>query len=249
MRRRRTSGTCRCRRGCRGNSAVTVSYVGDAAARTRCRSIPYNEVPPGRYPNLQAAKPYPAFGEINVLENRGDAEYNGLQIKWERRFARRASRSPGPTRSRRTSSDTVATDETGRMQPFAPAGYLRGPLGQRPPAHALDQRGLRAADRARPALPERSLHPVADAILGGWQLSGINSFVSGAPLSISVPGATLGNGWGTRANVAGDPNVSDPVGRAVVQHGGVRARRRSSSTATLPSASSRGRRRTSSISG
>ena len=45
------------------------------------------------------------------------------------------------------------------------------------------------------------LHPIAEAFLGGWQLSGINSFVSGAPLSISVPGATLGNGWGTRANL------------------------------------------------
>ncbi|HZA34601.1 MAG TPA: hypothetical protein VE505_06725, partial [Vicinamibacterales bacterium] len=55
-----------------------------------------------------------------------------------------------------------------------------------------------------------TLHPALEAILGGWQLSGINSFVSGAPLSISVPGATLGNGWGTRANVTGDPNAADP---------------------------------------
>jgi hypothetical protein len=42
-------------------------------------------------------------------------------------------------------------------------------------------------------------------------LSGINSFVSGAPLSINVPGATLGNGWGTRANLVGDPDVSNPT--------------------------------------
>jgi hypothetical protein len=54
------------------------------------------------------------------------------------------------------------------------------------------------------------MHPVAEAVLGGWQLSGINSFVSGAPLSISVPGATLGNSWGTRANLVGDPGVADP---------------------------------------
>ena len=25
-----------------------------------------------------------------------------------------------------------------------------------------------------------------------------------------MPGATLGNGWGTRANLAGDPDVADP---------------------------------------
>jgi len=52
-------------------------------------------------------------------------------------------------------------------------------------------------------------HPLADAILGGWQLSAINSFVSGAPLSINVPGATLGNGWGTRANIVADPDLAN----------------------------------------
>ena len=48
-----------------------------------------------------------------------------------------------------------------------------------------------------------------NGLLGGWQLSGIYGFISGAPLSIGVPGATLGNGRGTRANVTGDPRLSD----------------------------------------
>ena len=47
----------------------------------------YNEVAPGSYTDLQAAKPYPAFGQINVLENLGKSWYNGLQMKWERRFS------------------------------------------------------------------------------------------------------------------------------------------------------------------
>jgi hypothetical protein len=29
-------------------------------------------------------------------------------------------------------------------------------------------------------------------------------------LSISAPGATLGNGWDTRASLVGDPGISDP---------------------------------------
>ena len=52
------------------NSALTVSYVG-VRLRDQVSLFPYNEVAPGAYTNLQAAKPYPAFGEINVLENRG----------------------------------------------------------------------------------------------------------------------------------------------------------------------------------
>ena len=106
------------------NSAVTVSYVA-TRLRDQVSLFPYNEVPPGTYPDLQAAKPYPAFGEINVLENRGTADYDALQIKWERRFADGLSFTGSYSLAKNT-SDTVAADETGRIQPFAPAGYLSG---------------------------------------------------------------------------------------------------------------------------
>jgi hypothetical protein len=54
------------------------------------------------------------------------------------------------------------------------------------------------------------VHPVANAILGGWQLTGIYSFSSGSPLTFSVPGATLGNGFSTRPNLVGDLELSNP---------------------------------------
>jgi hypothetical protein len=53
-------------------------------------------------------------------------------------------------------------------------------------------------------------HPVANAVLGGWQFSGIYNFTSGEPLSFTVPGATLGNGWDTRPNQIGNLEVSNP---------------------------------------
>ena len=182
-------------------------YVG-SRLHDQVSLFPYNEVPPGIYPDLQAAKPYPAFGEINVLENRGSANDNGLQIKWERRFAHGLSFSGSYSLAKNT-SDTVAEDEAGRIQPFTPAGYQSG----RAPNDRRHMVWINAVyelpfGRDRPFL--NSLHPVLDAILGGWQLSGIDSFVSGVPLSINVPGATLGNGWGTRANVSGDPDAADP---------------------------------------
>jgi hypothetical protein len=189
------------------NSAVTVSYVG-SRLHDQVSLFPYNEVPPGIYPDLQAAKPYPAFGEINVLENRGSAKYNGLQIKWERRFADGLSFTGSYSLSKNT-SDTVAEDETGRIQPFTPAGYQSGraPNDRR---HMVWINAVYELPFGRDRRFLNSLHPALDAILGGWQLSGIDSFVSGVPLSINVPGATLGNGWGTRANVSGDPDAANP---------------------------------------
>ena len=44
------------------NSALDVSYVG-VHMNNQVVMQHYNEVPPGDYPDLQAAKPYPAFGQ------------------------------------------------------------------------------------------------------------------------------------------------------------------------------------------
>lgn len=189
------------------NSALTVSYVG-VRLRDQVSLFPYNEVAPGAYTNLQAAKPYPAFGEVNVLENRGSAAYNALQIKWDRRFTDGFSFSGAYSLAKDT-SDTVAPDETGRVQPFVPPGYLRG-RSNNDRRHMLWINAVYELPFGRDKRFLDALHPIANAFIGGWQLSGINSFVSGAPLSINVPGATLGNGWGTRANVTGDPTVANP---------------------------------------
>ncbi len=189
------------------DSAITVSYVG-TRLRGQVSRAAYNEVPPGRYPNLQAAKPYPAFGLIDLLENRGNAEYNGLQLKLERRFVHGFSFTGSYSLAKDT-SDSIPANEVGRLQPFTPAGYLRGSSAN-DRRHMLWFNAVYELPFGRDKRFLNELHPVADAILGGWQLSGINSFVSGALLSINVSGATLGNGWGTRANLVGDPNVSNP---------------------------------------
>jgi hypothetical protein len=189
-------------------TAVTVSYIG-SRLHDQVSLWPYNEVPPGAYADLQAAKPYPAFGQINVLENRGNSDYDALQIKVERRFADGLSFTGSYSLAKNT-SDSVAPSETDLLQPFVPPGYLEG----RASADRRHMVWINAVyelpfGRNRKFLSD--LNPIADAFLGGWQLSGINSFLSGVPLSITVPGATLGNGWNTRANVSGDPNVSNPT--------------------------------------
>lgn len=193
------------------NSAITVSYVG-TRLRDQVSLYPYNEVPPGRYTDLQAAKPYPEFGEINVLENRGSVDFDGLQIKLERRFSAGLSFT-GSYALSKTTSDTVTPDETGRIQPFVPPGYLKG-RATNVRRHMLWINAVYELPFGRDQRFLNDLPAIADAFLGGWQLSAINSFVSGAPLSVSVPGATLGNGWGTRANLVGDPDLSDPSASA-----------------------------------
>ena len=49
-----------------------------------------------------------------------------------------------------------------------------------------------------------------NAVVGGWQLSGIYRFVAGAPLTPMWQGATLGNGVNARPDIVGDPKLANP---------------------------------------
>ena len=106
------------------NSALTVSYVGSYGDGLIADNS-LNNVPPGLYKNLQAAKPYPAFGSIDLYVNSGKNWYNSGQLKYERRFSKGLSYMLSYAFSKNISEnggDSIWAVPT----PFAPAGYNRG---------------------------------------------------------------------------------------------------------------------------
>ena len=133
----------------------------------------------------------------------GRSDYHGLQAKWERRFAKGLSFMASYSFSKDLSYNSPDA-ETDRLTPYAPQGYLRGRSGYHC-LHILFANVIWELPFGRGKPFGSDMNPVANAILGGWQISAINSFTSGAPLSIYTPGATLGNGWGTRADQSGTP--------------------------------------------
>jgi hypothetical protein len=188
-------------------TALTVAFVGNRTF-DQVNLNPHNEVAPGRYTNLAAAKPYPAFGQINLLENIGDVWYDALQAKLERRFADGLSLMLSYAFSK-TIVNQAGSAETTLPTPFAPVNYERG-RSDLNRTHMLAINSIYELPFGRGRKHMSSVHPVLNAILGGWQLSGIYSFSSGTPLTLTVPGATLGNGWNTRPNLVGDPTISNP---------------------------------------
>lgn len=187
-------------------SALTLSYVG-IRMDNQVTMFPYNEVAPGAYVDLQAAKPYPAFGQINLLQNMASSSYDALQVKWERRFGQGLSFMTSYSFSKNL-ADNMPQYETDRLTPFAPDGYNRGRSAW-DRRHILFINAVYELPFGRGRAYMSNVNRLVDAVLGGWQLSGINSFTSGAPLSIMAPGATLGNGWDTRADLIGNPNTSN----------------------------------------
>jgi len=188
-------------------SALTLSYVGNHVFGA-ISAKPLNEVRPGRYDNLQAARPYPRFSGATLYMNLGDTWYNAMHLKWERRFSQGLSFMTSYAWGKLLLED-VGPDIWTNLPPFTPPGYLRG-RSANDRKHILTINGIYELPVGRGRKFASGIHPVANAVLGGWQISAIYYFVSGAPLSFGVPGATLGNGWGTRADLVGDLKVSNP---------------------------------------
>ena len=194
------------------HSAITLSYVG-TRGYDLIQRIAVNEVPPGRYTDLQAAKPYPKLGPIYIFQNTitrgGESWYNALQLKLERRFTEGLSYTLAYAFSKNLGDHIGGGVYSTLVPPFAPSGYLRGRLDI-DRTHILAFNAIYELPFGRGRKYGSRLHPAVNVVVGGWQLSGIYTFTSGVPLSFDVPGATLGNGWGTRANLVGNIRVPNP---------------------------------------
>jgi hypothetical protein len=188
------------------NSALTVSYVGNRILDVIGANL-RNEVAPGQYTNLQAARPYPRFAGITLYENLGKTWYNALQVKMERRFSQGLLFNTVYSFGKHL-VDNVGSAVWDAPEPFAPEGYNRG-RSNFDRTHILNINTVYELPFGRGRRFLSDSHALVNALFGGWQLSGIYSFTSGSPLRIAVPGATLGNGRDTRANLVGDPILSD----------------------------------------
>ena len=158
-------------------SALTLSYVGNYTANAHTGgSEQFNVPPPGQYDNLQASRPYPAFGNIQMVNNYGNTWYNALHVKWERRFT------DGWLFTLAYAAGRYM--EQLRREPHAPDSYNRGRNNQdRTHIMTVNTVYELPLGRGRKLLPDAN--PVVDAILGGWQLSGIYRFWSGSHRSVS----------------------------------------------------------------
>src|SRR5579871_128214 len=188
-------------------TAVTVAYVG-SQGNDLVVDNSLNNVPAGQYSDLQAAKPYSAFGSVDLYKNTGHNWYNAGQLKVERRFSQGLSFMLSYAYSK-TMSENGADGVWATPTPFAPAGYNRG-LANIDHPNILAANAVWAVPIGRGHALGANWNMLTNALVGGWEFSGIYLYSSGDPLTFGVPGATLGNGWGTRPNLIGDPHISNP---------------------------------------
>ncbi len=181
-------------------SSLTLSYVGNHIA-DGISGQSYDDVPAGNYADLQAARPYPHLSGVVLYQNMGKSWYNGLQVKLDRRFANGFSYT-GAYAFSKLMVDNLASCIYCSVQPFTPEGYNRG-RSANDHTHILTVNTVYELPVGRGKKYMGGMNRLLDAGIGGWEISGIYTFSSGAPLTFDVPGATLGNGYDTRPNVVG----------------------------------------------
>lgn len=187
------------------NSSLRISYLGNEAEHVTQQ---YNLNDPAPQPGtVQSHRPYQPFGPITLWSNGTTSNTQQLQLSARRRFATGLSfqgefswtkmldtgsypAGSIPTDNRNIRLDR-GNDSYVRRRYFVGNYVYELPFGK-------GHRYLASAGRA------------LDALIGGWQTSGILTLGSGLPFSVTFDSSV--QGWpSSRADIVGNPQVSHPT--------------------------------------
>ncbi len=141
-------------------------------------------------PRLNALRPYLGYNAINIVESRFNSNYNGLQTSLAKRFGS----SGGTVNVNYTYSKAITDNGSDRSNAPQNSYDIKSERGLSP----LDRRHVLTASYVYPLPFLLHSHSVAGAFLGGWELSGIVTWNTGLPLTVS---SSLGNDPGGLGSV------------------------------------------------
>jgi Carboxypeptidase regulatory-like domain/TonB-dependent Receptor Plug Domain len=183
-------------------TTVEVGYVGRRGLFNQIkRNI--NQLQPGTVQanpgiNPNFLRPYVGLGIIDISENAGMSRYNGLQTSIQHRFSQGFQFGVAYTYSRSTDNGSSLTD----VLPNAYSG--KGYYG----LSDFDRTNVLVANYIYDLPFFKSANRLLRETLGGWEISGINQFQTGVPLSVRVSQdiAGVGPGSGNQFySLVGDP--------------------------------------------
>jgi len=203
------------------NTVFDIAYVGNRSNKL-ILFADYNQARPnnpGENASLAARRPIQGFGGITLSCPCGWANYHALQLKVERRFTSGLSFLNSFTWSKALDNVGQALEDQGNGNGASVQNYYdlraeKGPSG-------FDQRlnNTTSVVWEVPFGKSRTwgsdVNGFVDAVLGGWQISGINTLTSGEPYNLRYSPATAlqvsditddwrGATW-SRPNVIGNP--------------------------------------------
>ena len=204
------------------HTVLDVAYVGSLSRhllqRRSINSVAYGQrfLPASIDPTVSGGttplpdnflRPYKGYGDINYIEFNSNSNYHSLQVQANRRISTSLAFGVAYTWSKAMdlvdgNNNNVNPFIDPRVRNYGKAGFDR--------THNLTINYVYKL----PGLSKRWDNVVTRQVLDGWELSGITSFISGAPLGIgysTVQGTDLvggsGSGVDSRVVLTGDPNL------------------------------------------
>jgi hypothetical protein len=168
--------------------ALDASYIGNTVRHLQYQ-IPYEQLPLGTTVNTPiltnannvtaAVVPYKGFSNITYTDFGANSNYNALQLRVSRRFAKNFMINADYTWSK--AMDIIDNDTTqiaykfDRQHQYAPAGFDRTHVFNLDYVYTL------------PRLDNHSAF--TKYVLGGWEITGITRFWSGFPIDVTSNGS------------------------------------------------------------
>lgn len=196
-----------------------IGYTGSEGNRLFVFSN-INAAPPGPAATSRSRQPFgPAIGHIRTYSNAGHSSYNGLQTKLEKRFSKGFYFLAAYTYSKSIDNQSNGNDNAGAVpqEPQDPLNLAaeRGPSSF-DRTHRFAFNGVWQVPFGRGRAAGKDVPAALDAVLGGWQVSGIFTAETGPPFTVVMSCDDIGstNDFGSasfcRPNVAGNPYASSP---------------------------------------
>jgi Carboxypeptidase regulatory-like domain/TonB-dependent Receptor Plug Domain len=168
---------------------LDVAYVGNRGTHLMILAD-WNQARPNNANenlSLQARRPIQNFGAIEVAYGAGYSNYNALQMKLEKRYSSGLTFINSFTWSKaidNASGHLEANNGDNSRANIRDLAHEKGPSGYDQPFNDTLS-GVYALPFGRNKKYGAAWNPVVDGILGGWQLTLINTLTSGLPINIT----------------------------------------------------------------
>lgn len=187
------------------NLALEAAYVGNVG-RHLTEEINENQAVPGPG-DYDPRRPFYKFGLTQGIYqycNCDNSSYNGLQAKLQKQFSRGLDFLVTYTYAK-----AMTNTEFGNFGNVYDIRADHGPASwDREHTVTIEHNWELPFGRNR--YWKLGKNAIADAVLGGWRLSGVHTFQTGLPFTPNVSNAPLLNAdFGARADLIGDPSVAN----------------------------------------
>jgi hypothetical protein len=164
------------------DSVFEVAYAGQVSHKLSKR-VNANQAVPGTTP-IQTRVPYPAFGEVVQVNNEANSNYHALQTRLDKRFTNDFSVLVSYTWSKSIDNDSGTLEAASTMSRFN--RRLERAVSDFDVPHRFVVSYIYDLPFGSNKRWGSGATGVSDKLISGWQISGITTFASGTPFTVTT---------------------------------------------------------------